>query len=323
MTTGLKIIFAGTPEFAAASLRALLDSQHQVIAAYTQPDRPAGRGQSLRKSPVKKIALKASIPIYQPKSFNEDECLILNNLNADVMVVSAYGLLLPADVLNSPSLGCINIHASLLPKWRGAAPIQRAIISGDKETGITIMQMVEELDAGPVLEQIKCAIKADDTGASLHDRLADISAKEIAGVLQRLKDQKLNPLPQDDNKASYAKKLSKQEAQINWQESAVQIERKIRAYNSWPVAYTYLNGTRVRIWEAQTSTTKTAGTPGHVVVLDNEGIEVTTGKGTLTIKTLQLSGGKVISAKDFNNAHDVSGQSFAGNAEVVKPAMQV
>ena len=317
MTTGLKIIFAGTPEFASVSLQALLSSQHQIIAVYTQPDRPSGRGQKLHMSAVKEIALQANLPVYQPKSFNNNECLQINELKADVMLVSAYGLLLPSEVLNAPKLGCINIHASLLPKWRGAAPIQRAIIAGDKQAGITIMQMIEELDAGPILYQKECEIKADDTGSTLHDRLAKISAQEITNVLQQVKDQELSPLTQNDDLATYAKKISKKEANINWHESAVEIERKIRAFNAWPVAYSFLNGARVRVWEAVIGDTQSQRNPGTVIKTNNEGIEVVTGNGTLVINALQLSGGKVINAKDFNNAHNITQQCFCSHHEAV------
>ncbi len=318
MTTGLNIIFAGTPEFASISLRALLASEHQIIAVYTQPDRPAGRGQNLRMSAVKEVALQANIPIYQPTTFNDDECSRIHELQADVILVSAYGLLLPASVLNATKLGCINIHASLLPKWRGAAPIQRAIIAGDRETGITIMQMVEELDAGPVLYQKKCAIEPMDTGVTLHDRLAKISANEIANVLQQLKNKLLTPVQQNESLVTYAKKLSKQEANIDWLESAVEIERKVRAFNSWPVAYSYLNESRIRIWKAVVrNNAESQHKPGTVLESSNAGIAVATGKGILLITALQLSGGKVINAKDFNNAHNITHQCFYRNDEVV------
>ena len=310
MTTGLKIIFAGTPEFAAVSLQALLSSQHQIIAVYTQPDRPAGRGQKLQMSAVKQIAQDAQLPIYQPSKFNKDVCLQVKQLNADVMVVSAYGLMLPKEVLITPKLGCVNIHASLLPRWRGAAPIQRAIIAGDKQTGITIMQMVEKLDAGPCLYQQQCEITAEETGASLHDRLANLSAQKIAQVLQQLKDQQLVAVPQNESLVTYAKKLSKTEANINWHESATQIERKIRAYNAWPVAYTFLEGARIRIWNASTSSAQTQLDPGTVIEANDQGIQVATGEGILQIHTLQLSGAKQISAKDFNNAHNILHQCF-------------
>lgn len=317
MTTGLKIIFAGTPEFAAKALQALLSSHHQIIAVYTQPDRPAGRGQKLRMSPVKELALQANIPVFQPTTLEKEECMRMAELKADLMLVTAYGLLLSTDALNTPKLGCINIHASLLPRWRGAAPMQRAIIAGDTQTGISIMQIVERLDAGPILYQIKCEISANDTTDSLHDRLAKMAAQEIVGVLQRLQNHELIPIPQEEHLASYANKLSKQEASIDWQESAKQIERKIRAFNSWPVAYTYLDASRVRIWEAVVHNTQSQQNPGSVVEISNKGIEVATGKEVLIIKKLQLSGGKAISAKDFINAHNIAHQRFRCNGNAM------
>ncbi len=315
MSKGLKIIFAGTPDFASATLESLITSSHTVIAVYTQPDRTAGRGLKLRSSPVKEIALQAEIPVYQPNSINEDECGRIKKLGADVMLVSAYGLLLPAAALTTPKLGCINIHASLLPKWRGAAPIQRAIMAGDKQTGITIMQIVEELDAGPILYQIKCDIKATDTGSSLHDRLALISSRNIAEILECLQNNELTPIPQDASLATYADKLVKQEGNINWQESALEIERKIRAFNAWPVAFTYLHEQRLRIWEAVLSNTLSQLKPGTVIAATKEGIEVATGEGVLSLKSLQLAGGKIISARDFINAHDILNQCFSSEQE--------
>ena len=322
MTTGLKIIFAGTPEFAATPLRELLVSQHQILAVYTQPDRPAGRGQKIHMSPVKELAQKENIPVYQPKSFDLDECERIRALQADLMLVIAYGLLLPAVVLSSPSFGCINIHASLLPRWRGAAPIQRAIISGDKHTGITIMQMVEELDAGPVMYQAKCEITPTDTTLTLQDRLARLASQKIGTVLQRLAKHELTPIPQDESCVTYANKLSKQEANIDWQESASQIERKIRAFNPWPVAYTYLNGMRLRIWEAAASTSHCQLDPGNVVGLGKQGIEVATGEGVLILKALQLPGAKVISATDFSNAHDIAQQCFSRSSQSARMQAQ-
>ena len=315
MSTGLNIIFAGTPNFSVSSLQSLLASHHQVIAVYTQPDRPAGRGQKVRLSPVKEVALQAEIPVYQPKYFDEDECKRIHAFGADIMLVSAYGSLLPAAVLAIPKLGCINIHASLLPKWRGATPIQHAIMAGDKQTGITIIQMVEELDAGPILYQSVCDITATDTGSSLCDRLAQMSARDINTVLQRLDNNKLMPTAQDVSKTSYANKLVKQAANINWQESALNIERKIRAFNASPVAYSYLHGLRTRIWEAELCDTQSSQKPGTVIAAGKEGIEVATGKGVLNLKLLQLSGGKAISARDFTNAHNVLYQRFGSNIE--------
>lgn len=315
MPTDLKVIFAGTPEFAAATLQALITSQHKVIAVYTQPDRPAGRGRKARLSPVKEIALQAEIPVYQPDNLNADECKHLHGLGAGVMLVSAYGLMLPTAALRAPRLGCINIHASLLPKWRGAAPIQRAIIAGDKQTGITIMQMVEALDAGPILFQFTCSIGSTDTGSSLHNRLAQISAREIDTSLQRLQHNEYTPMLQDASQVSYANKLSKQEAKINWQESALDIERKIRAFNAWPVAYSYLLGQRIRIWEAVSNNVSSQQKPGTVITASKKGIEVATGEDNLRLTSLQLSGGTIISAQDFVNAHDVLHQCFSDERE--------
>lgn len=318
MPENLNVIFAGTPEFAARSLQSLISSRHNVIAVYTQPDRPAGRGQKVQSSPVKKIALNEKKPVFQPKNLDADEIKRLKNFNADVMVVSAYGLLLPTEILTSPKYGCINIHASLLPKWRGAAPIQRAIIAGDQQTGITIMQIVEKLDAGPILLQLKCDIHSSDTGKILHDRLAELSSQEIIRALDGLQMNELIPKPQDTTQATYAKKLTKKEANINWQESALEIERKIRAYNSWPVAYSYFQGQRVRIWEAKACRDQCNKDPGTVISASNEGIAVCTGAGMLNLTSLQLSGGKIISAQDFKNSHNMDDKCFSNEQDQEK-----
>ena len=310
MSQGLNIIYAGTPEFAAKALQATLDSEHHVIAVYTQPDRPSGRGQKLKTGAVKEIALQLEIPIYQPEKFSEQACEHVKNLNADLMLVCAYGLLLPAQVLSIPKLGCINIHASLLPRWRGAAPIQRAILAGDETTGISIMQMVESLDAGPILYQTSCDISASDTGATLHDRLAELSASEIAAVLTLIQKNELTAVPQDPNQISYADKIQKQEAQIDWQESAIHIERKIRAFNAWPVAYTHFSGKRLRIWEAEAINKVCTSESGKIISVTKNGIEVATGSGVLKLISVQLAGGKIISAQDFINAQDLQESCF-------------
>lgn len=315
MRKALNIIFAGTPEFAASALQACISSRHNVVAVFTQPDRPAGRGRKIQFGPVKQLAINAGIPVFQPKVLSEEEFAQIENLQADVMLVSAYGLLLPKEVLDAPKLGCINIHASLLPRWRGAAPIQRAIIAGDEETGISIMQMVEGLDAGPVLKKFICKISTADTGSSLHDRLANVAATEIVCVLEALQENKLTATVQDETQVSYAKKLSKQEANIDWQQSALEIERKIRAFTTWPIAYTYWKQQRIRIWKAQTSTVKSDLTPGSILRCDKQSIEVATGEGVLSLTELQLAGGKVIKALDFINAHDVSGEIFTAEPE--------
>ncbi len=310
MYKGLNIIFAGTPEFAVSALQSCIDSHHNIVAVFTQPDRPAGRGRKIIFSPVKQLALDTNIPLYQPQQLDKNEIEQLKEIEHDLMLVSAYGMLLPKTVLEIPRLGCINIHASLLPKWRGAAPIQRAIIAGDTHTGISIMQMVEALDAGPVLQTFTCDIYANDTGKSLHDRLTKIAADEIVNVLDRLQKNELHAIVQDENQASYANKLSKQEANIDWYQTAIDIERKIRAFNALPVAYSYINDERVRIWQAELCSTTASAPPGTIVSTDKHGIQVTTGDGGLKLTTLQLAGGKVISAQDFINAHNVDGQRF-------------
>lgn len=310
MSAGLEIVFAGTPGFAAVALQALLASDHRVVAVYTQPDRPVGRGRKVRPGPVKEIAVREGIQVRQPEHFDEGEGQHLHALGADVMLVSAYGQLLPGGVLGIPRLGCINIHASLLPRWRGAAPVQRAILAGDRQTGVCIMQMVEALDAGPVLFREPCEIRAGDTTAILQDRLACLAGREIAGILERLGEGRLEPEPQDPGRVRHAQKIDKSEANINWHESAVQIERQVRAFNDWPVACTWLRERRVRIWEARLACGDNARDPGAILVT-REGIEVATGDGVLGVTTLQLPGARRISARDFVNAHDLHGQYFS------------
>ena len=304
----LRIIFAGTPDFAAISLSALIESEHQVVAVYTQPDRPAGRGRKLRASPVKEVALKNGIPVFQPDNLKDATAQdVLRSFDADVMVVAAYGLILPQRVLGIPRLGCLNIHASLLPRWRGAAPIQRAIAAGDKESGITIMQMNAGLDTGDILQLSPCTINDEDTGGSLHDRLAEMGAKAILETLHNLSSDKIMPLKQDDALATYAHKLDKKQAQINWQTSAVEIERFIRAFNPWPVAYTQLDDKTLRIWQARIltldSNTKAGIRPGTVISCDKKGIDISCGEGTLRILNLQPSGSKAMDVAAFMNGH--------------------
>jgi methionyl-tRNA formyltransferase len=256
VSNSLRIIYAGTPDFSVAALQALIDSCHEVVAVYTQPDRPAGRGRGLKASPVKEKALEYDIPVYQPESLRDKQAQAeLQGLNADLMVVVAYGLLLPAAVLKIPRLGCINIHASLLPRWRGAAPIQRAILAGDKKTGITIMQMDEGLDTGDMLAVAECEVSADDTGSSLHDKLMILGAETLMSVLPAIAQHTQERVKQNDADACYAIKLNKAEAKINWSQSAEEIQRAIRAYNSWPVAYcTYDKNSKpsgLRLWQAE------------------------------------------------------------------------
>ena len=300
----LKIIFAGTPDFAASALAALIDSEHDIVAVYTQPDRPAGRGRKLHASPVKELAIKHNIPVLQPENFKQAEDQEkLRSFNADVMVVAAYGLILPQVILDIPRLGCLNIHASLLPRWRGAAPIQRAIAAGDKESGITIMQMNAGLDTGDILQITSCAITDKDSGGDLHDRLAEIGATSILETLKILESDQLKATVQDDALATYAHKLDKKEAIIDWQKSAADIERLIRAFNPWPVAFTYLNDKTLRIWQAQVLPENSGLKTGTVISCDKNGIDISCGEGVLRILKLQPSGSKAMDVAAFMNGH--------------------
>ncbi len=305
MTTPLRIIFAGTPDFAARHLQALLDSPHQVVAVYTQPDRPAGRGHQLQASPVKQLALQHQIPVYQPKSLKKLPAQQeLAALGADLMVVVAYGLILPSAVLKTPRLGCINVHGSLLPRWRGAAPIQRAIWAGDSHTGVTIMQMDEGLDTGAMLSTASLPIEAADTSATLYDKLAAVGPKALLEALQDLPALQASAQTQQDALANYAEKLSKEEAQLDFRKSAVALEREIRAFNPWPISYLPLNsataaGQQLKIWQA--SVEAGSGVPGTVVRADKQGIAIATTDGLLVLKTLQPAGKKAMAVADFLN----------------------
>jgi methionyl-tRNA formyltransferase len=311
MPEPLKIIFAGTPDFAAEALKGLLGSEHQVVAVYTQPDRPAGRGRKLVLGPVKQLALTHGIPVRQPKSLKDKlEQTVLAESQADLMVVAAYGLLLPQTVLDTPRLGCINIHASILPRWRGAAPIQRAILAGDKQTGITIMQMEAGLDTGPMLYQLSCPIHADDTGGTLHDRLARLGAQALLETLPALAAGTLTPQPQDPNHANYANKLEKHESQIDWRQPAQKIALQVRAFNPWPVAQTDYAGKVMRIWQSAVLSENPGAAPGAVVAAGKAGIDVATGQGILRIMRLQIPGKRAMTAREFLNAHRVDGVVF-------------
>lgn len=304
----MNIIFAGTPEFSVPALQALLDSRHRVIAVYTQPDRPAGRGRRTLESPVKQLAIQYQIPVCQPPSLQAEAAQIeLAAQNPDLMVVVAYGLILPPAVLATPGLGCVNVHASLLPRWRGAAPIQRAILAGDAETGVCLMQMEAGLDTGPVLACKSCVIEADDTGSRLHDKLALQGAQLLAENLDALEHGALEPHLQDDALASYASKLEKSEARIDWSSSAADLARMVRAFNSWPVAETRYDGRQLRIWEAIPLPDDSAVLPGSILSATREGIDVACGEGCLRILRLQLPGSRAVPAADFINAHSLEG----------------
>lgn len=308
MDQGLRIIFAGTPEFAAEHLTALIASKHQVIAVYSQPDRPAGRGKKLTASPVKEVALAHNIPVYQPLNFKSPEAVAeLAALNADLMVVVAYGLILPKVVLDAPRLGCINVHASILPRWRGAAPIQRAIEAGDSETGVTIMQMDVGLDTGDMLIKAFCPILADDTGESLHDKLISIGTLALIDALDSIQAGTIKPEKQDDSQSNYAPKLNKEEAALNWQLSAIELERKVRAFNPFPVAHTKPAGTgddqRIRVWAAK-ATEKTANAAlGSITQIDNDGLWIACEQGQLIIEQLQLPGKKAMNLSEILRGH--------------------
>lgn len=303
--TPLKIIFAGTPVFAAVALQALLESPHQVIAVYTQPDRPAGRGRKLTASPVKELALQHHLPIHQPASLRDShEQAVLEQLQADIMVVAAYGLMLPPAVLQAPRLGCINIHASLLPRFRGAAPIQRAILENDKKTGVTIMQMEKGLDTGPMLYKVECPIHLTDTSEMLHDRLAALGANALLTALNQLPH--LQPEIQNESLATYAHKITKEEAELDWHMAADDLARKVRAFNPWPVAFIRKGEHVIRVWEAVMISQETKqNKPGEILKANADGIDVATGKNILRLLKIQLPGGRMLPVADILNArHD-------------------
>lgn len=300
----LRILFAGTPDFAASSLQALLDAGHDVIGVYTQPDRPAGRGRKLTPSPVKKVALEHELPVYQPLNFKQEEDRqTLADLNADLMIVVAYGLLLPKAVLEAPRLGCINVHASLLPRWRGAAPIHRALLAGDSETGVTIMQMDEGLDTGAMLLKKSCPITATETSGELHDKLAQIGAEALLESLPGIADQSIHHEVQDGSAANYAHKLEKAEGEIDWQRSAAEIAIQIRGLSPWPVAYSSLNGSPLRIWYAEATDQNCKGAAaGTIIRTDKKAIYVACGDNALKLLKIQLPGSKAMECSAVLNA---------------------
>ncbi len=310
---GLRVLYAGTPSFAAAHLQSLLESHHDIIGVYTQPDRPAGRGKKLRISPVKALAQSAGMEIFQPESFRTPGAVRqLVELGADVMIVVAYGLILPQEVLSAPRFGCINVHASLLPKWRGAAPIQRAIEAGDTETGITIVQMNAGLDTGDMLKRVGCPIQNTDTAGDLESRLIETGTSAMLQVLNDVGADRLVPVPQDDSLATYAHKISQQDAVIDWTETAQQLDRQIRAFAPNPVCFSQLGGQRIKIHSVQVLEQHSAGIPGEIVQASAAGIDVQTAQGTVRILKLQMPGKKML----------ICGAVLRGNASLFAPGQR-
>jgi len=288
----VRVIFAGTPDFAATHLQAILeDDRYQLVAIYTQPDRPAGRGKKITQSPVKKLALANDIQLEQPASLTDIKTQeTIARLEADVLIVVAYGLILPQAVLDIPRLGCINVHGSILPKWRGAAPIQRAIEAGDRETGVTVMQMDVGLDTGPMLTTSQCTIDDKETSASLYSKLAVLGAQALINTLEKMRSGTAVGIAQDSTQSSYADKIAKQESLIDWSASVTEIERRVRAFNPFPAAYSLVNGQRIKIWLASADSRDYHGVPGEILSADDDGLLVKCGNGALLISTIQLAG---------------------------------
>ena len=300
----LKIIFAGTPRFAVPIFRALIDSSHRVLAVYTQPDRPTGRGRKIMESPIKTLAQQHAITVIQPIFLrDEEEKKKLVAMSPDVMVVVAYGLILPPLMLNSFRFGCVNVHASLLPRWRGAAPVQRAILAGDRETGVSIILMDKDVDTGDVLARKSCPILSDDTAANLYDRLSLISTDLLLDLLKKLEKGDVQLEKQDKTLVTYASKIQKREVLMNWKKSAAELVRQIHAFNPTPVAFTYFAGGSMRIWQARALNKETDLKPGTLVSMNKKGIYVSTGSGILQLCQVQFPGRRVCSANDFINAY--------------------
>ena len=310
----MKILFAGTPEFAVAPLEKL-HNDYEIVGVFTQPDRKAGRGKKLTPPPVKIVAEKLDIPVFQPTSLKDQQNTI-RDLGADIMVVVAYGMLLPQSILDIPRLGCLNIHASILPRWRGAAPIQRAIESGDTETGVSIMKMELGLDTGPVYQVLKTPILKTDTSASMHDKLAQLGAQGISETIKQLiKHPNLEYAIQDDSQANYAKKITKQQAIIDWHSNAVEIDQRIRAFTPWPICQTNHNETRIRVWKAQAINDKTSAKAGEIVSINENSIDIACGEGSiLRLLTLQRDGSKQLPISEFCNGYPLKlGDTFSSH----------
>jgi methionyl-tRNA formyltransferase len=300
----LNLVFAGTPEFGLPALRALHQSHHRVVAVYTQPDRPVGRGQKCQASPIKQWALDHHIPLVQPQNFkSDDEIAVLKSFQPDVMVVIAYGLILPQKVLSIPRLGCVNVHASLLPHWRGASPIQSALLHGDEVTGVSIMQMDAGMDTGAVLKMAQLTISSEDTAGTLHDRLSQLAIEPLLDVLNQSPDEPWLSQPQNATQASYAKKIAKEDAHIIWQQSAQVIERQIRAYQPWPVAFTLHDQQSIRLYRAQVVSHPSPKEPGTILKLDAQGLLVACGRDALLIQEFQFPGGKRIAVDEWLRGH--------------------
>lgn len=298
----MRLVFAGTPDFAASALQSLIDASHEIVGVYTQPDRPAGRGRRLRPSAVKETALAHDLPVFQPDTLCGDEARAeLAALEPDVMVVAAYGLILPASILDIPVSGCLNIHASLLPRWRGAAPIQRAIAAGDQQTGITIMQMDEGLDTGAMLLKRATPIHDDDTGQTLHDRLAKLGGEAIVDALDRLGKSQLLPEEQDSDLATYAHKLNKTDGALDWQRPAPELDRQVRAFTPFPGAFAHSAGDRVRLHAVAPLSEPGDAKPGTVLRRDRDGIDIACGEGCLRLYQVQLPGSRAQSVSDLIN----------------------
>jgi len=307
----MRVVFAGTPDFALPSLDAIAAGPHRLVGVYTQPDRPAGRGRKLQPSPVKRRAESLGVPVFQPETLRDEGTRAeLAALAPDVMVVAAYGLLLPQAVLDLPAHGCINVHASLLPRWRGAAPIARAILAGDQETGVTLMQMAKRLDAGDILVQRACEIASDDTAGDVHDRLAAMGGELVARAVPDLEAGRLRGVPQDESEATYAPRLEKGEAAFDFAQPAEALARAVRAFNPWPVAHASLEGQQVRIWRARPVAGTADAKPGTVLAAD-DGIDVATGRGRLRLLEIQWPGKRRLPAADAARGRALVGKRFA------------
>ena len=309
----MKIVFMGTPDFAVGALEALVEAGHEVVAVVTQPDKPKGRGKEMQQTPVKACAIKHNIEVFQPVKIKTPEAVeVLKGYGADLFVVAAFGQILSKEILDMPRFGCVNIHASLLPKYRGAAPIQWAILDGEKETGVTIMQMNEGLDTGDMLTKVIVPIEDNDTGESLFDKMAEAGAKLLIETIPQIEAGTLQPEAQDDSLSTYAKMIKKEMGLIDWEKDAVVLERLVRGMNSWPSAYTYLNGKTLKVWEASVEAGTNACTPGSVVEVTKNAIKVQTGKDVLVLKQIQLEGKKRMDVAAFLLGYKIENGTMLG-----------